>query len=96
MIKPEDYIINDIDLSEVHNRYEIWVLKAMREAIEQDGHLAECRLCLEDVYALTLSRLPALYVQKGSIVLQPELTKKDVLEAVEAAITTILNNPVHS
>ena len=95
MSKKDAYIINGVDLSEVRNRNEILVIAAMKEVIEPNSHVDGCSLCIEDLYALILSRIPACYAQKGSVILHPEISKAEILEIVQNAVTLITQNPKH-
>ena len=94
--REEEYVVNGVNLHQVRNRYELVVIKKMGEILPNYPDFDNCSLCLEDVYALSLSRMPAIYTHKGSVVLHRELTDQDIEELVVYAILKIMQNPKHT
>ncbi|MDR2801380.1 MAG: late competence development ComFB family protein [Desulfovibrio sp.] len=87
------YVIRGVDLYHVRNRNERRVVKCLEEIAESGGLGEFSPEMLEDVYAFALNRLPARYVQSGTIVLRDPVRHEEVEEAVCAAILQITRNP---
>ena len=66
---PAEYQVLGVGLAHVRNRLELQVIEALRELLPTLPHQCRCVLCVEDVYALSLNRLPAQYIQSGGMVL---------------------------
>ncbi len=96
MENSDKYTINGHSLESVRNRNEVIVIDAMREILPTEAHLSNCTLCIEDVYALSLSRIPPTYTHKGSIVLKPEYSKAEIFEVVENVVRIIAEKPKHN
>ena len=62
-----DYTANGHPLIDVINHNELAVLAVLRELYESDDDLCRCMFCTEDIYALTLNKLPAKYIQSTSL-----------------------------
>ncbi len=95
-MKKDDYIINGISLEGIRNSYETKVVEMMKSEIPTYQAFDGCRICIEDVYALVLSRIPSTYVVPGSIVFRKELTESDLKEVVRYAIFQVIQQPKHS
>jgi hypothetical protein len=90
------YGIDGHDLGRVRNRYELRVIEALRAALPKQVDFCGCTLCIEDVYAITLNRIPAHYIQTGAIVLHPPDVGPDQIEAhVRSAIDQVRAQPKH-
>jgi hypothetical protein len=50
---------------------------------------------IQDMYALALNKLPARYIQEGTIVLNEPVTDTEVELAVKRAIQTVREKPNH-
>jgi hypothetical protein len=61
-----DSTVNGHSLVDVINYTELEVLTVLRELYESDDELCRCAICTEDIYALTLNKLPAKYIQSTS------------------------------
>lgn len=94
-MKKEKYMVLGVPLDHIRNSNEIRVAKAINEAIEEFPDFDKCSLCIEDVYALTLSRLPPCYVQPGSIVLHQTVESSEIEEMVRYAIRQVMEHPNH-
>ena len=91
------YWINDFSLENVRNRQEVRVVELMRKVLPGRKGFCGCRLCLEDVYAYTLSNLPAHYTQTGSLVVRSaQPPDAEVLELLHQAFDRITETPSHS
>lgn len=90
------YRFNDYSLEKIRNRQEVRVAAAMRDLVPLTEDFCGCRLCVEDVYALALSALPAQYVQSGSMMVRPPApTDEDVRRAVQDALDKVRVRPNH-
>ncbi|MDH5560406.1 MAG: late competence development ComFB family protein [Deltaproteobacteria bacterium] len=96
MHNEKDYNISGINLSEIRNYYEVHVIKQMKKLLPEFPDFDQCQLCIEDVYALSLSRIPSVYAQNGSIILHKELTDEDVADIVKYAIYQVIGRPRHN
>ncbi|MBF0274800.1 MAG: late competence development ComFB family protein [Nitrospinae bacterium] len=92
---PIDYIVSNHDLSRVRNEVELRVVSAMRKMLKDNKKFDGCQLCTEDIYALSLNRLTAKYVQVGTIILKKETTDEEVNEVVKMTIEQVVNKPNH-
>jgi len=91
----EDYLINGHDLSNVINEMELQVIAAMKELLPKNDKFDGCQICLEDIYALSLNRLDARYVQVGTIVLHKDTSPEEIHDIVAMTISQIVNRPNH-
>ena len=95
-MKKKSYLINDYDLGEIRNIYEVSVIKQMKKILPDFENFDNCQLCIEDVYALSLSRIPAVYAQVGSIMLQKEMTDDDIADIVRYSVFQVTSRPRHN
>ena len=92
----EKYLVNDYSLDHVRNRHEATVAEILREKLPEEKNFCGCRICIEDVYALTLNNLPSHYVQTTSIILnKTPPSREDIARAVENAIDAVKVRPNH-
>jgi hypothetical protein len=93
----EKYEIGGINLFAIRNRNEVRAVETMARILAQeypDFHPEA--LDYEDIYALALNKLPARYVQRGSIVLGEPVSEIDVADAVRSAIEAVRKNPSYT
>jgi competence protein ComFB len=90
------------DLTEIKNINEELVVELMDKLLNDDDSICRCQLCIEDIFALSLNKLPTLYVQstfKENTFRGYDLTKILDREKVEKAVRTAANkvskNPYH-
>lgn len=92
----DKYIINDYSLEQIRNRYEVKVVQAMREKLLDETDFCGCKICIEDIYALSMNTLPAHYVQRASIILKKDPpSDADIVRTVEDAIDQVKVRPNH-
>lgn len=92
----DKYIVNDYSLEHIRNRHETAVAEIMRDKLALEDDFCGCRICIEDVFALTLNVLPPHYVQTTSIILKKDRpSEQDVNRAVEDAIDKVKVRPNH-
>ena len=90
--KEPPYSISGLNVSDVRNRNEVRVAKALRKALKHlDSPLAPTTIM--DIYALALNELPARYTQTGTIVLGDPIKEKTIESTVQEAIERVLAYP---
>lgn len=94
---PDDrYRFNDFSLEKIRNRQEPRVAAAMRDLLPLAPDFCGCRLCVEDVYALSLNSLPAQYVQTGAMIVRQRMpSDDDIRKAVQDALDVVRERPNH-
>ena len=96
-MKSEDYIIGDYSLEGIRNRYEVIVIDFIKKVTPEFPEFDSCQACLEDVYALALSRIPCTYVIDGDIAFEnDEATNENVEEIVRYAMFQVMSKPRHA
>ena len=92
----EDYTINGISLENLRNRFEVIVIKLMKQFIPEFPKFDNCPVCIEDVYALALSRIPSVYTKDQNIVFEDDkMITENIEEIVKYAIYQVTSNPKH-
>ncbi|MBI4082644.1 MAG: late competence development ComFB family protein [Candidatus Lambdaproteobacteria bacterium] len=92
----DGYRVRGHDLAHVRNYSELRVIEALREALPRQAGFCGCTLCVQDVYALTMNRIPAHYIQSGAILLHPEATSRDDIESyLRDAFERVRAHPKH-
>ncbi len=84
-----------LNLELIYNRNEKLILKELERLLQtEDPRLATfSEKDFRDVYALANNSLVPKYVQKGTIVLQNDVTKEEVEDAISDAIYRVSSNP---
>jgi len=95
-MKSEDYVIGDYSLERIRNRYEVMVINFIKKLTPEFPEFDSCQACLEDVYALSLSRIPCTYVINDSIKFKEDRTDENVEEIVRYAIFQVMSKPRHA
>ncbi len=91
----EEYSIKGVSLYEIRNRFEIIVIRLMKQFIPQFPEFDSCPVCIEDVYALALSRMPSIYMKKTQDIPDNKLVNESIEEIVKYAIFQVMSNPKH-
>ncbi|MBT6501106.1 MAG: late competence development ComFB family protein [Deltaproteobacteria bacterium] len=94
-MKNNNYLINGICLENVRNGYELVVIELMKKLIPEYSEFDNCPICIEDVYALSLSRIPATYFRKDSPLSLDANPDENVEEIVRYALFQVMNQPNH-
>ena len=90
------YWIKDFSLENIRNRQEVRMVELMRKVLPTRADFCGCRLCVEDVYALSLNSLPAQYSQTGSLVLRTTMpTEIDMVDILHQAMDKVAAVPNH-
>ena len=91
----EDYTISGVSLDNIRNKYEIIVIRLMKELTPEFPDFDNCPICLEDVYALSLSRIPSTYISNNSLIDKDEEIDDSLREIVRYAIFQVMGKPKH-
>ena len=86
------------ELDNVYNLSEIVVIETMKKYLEAHPHICRCTVCLEDMYALALNRIPAKYLQDDyrDQYYDRMMDYKNAERETVMAIEQISANPHHS
>jgi len=87
------YTFGNTSLYKIRNRNELRVIKLLGEVLQETPDYLPESLDIEDIYALTLNRLPAHYVQEGSIVLHDPVDDTTIRDSLREAIRTVRQRP---
>ncbi len=93
-----DYLLMGYSLKGMFNENEPKVCKMMGKIInwKEYSEICTCGLCLEDIYAITLNKLPPQYRHSLSIKLQGQMVQdEDIEAAIIDAIEKTRKNPRH-
>jgi len=82
-----------VDLSRIYNKNEKRVILAMEKVLAEMEDWEPDALDIQDVYALSLNRLPPRYVQDGTIVFNEPVRREDIEAIVREAVLTVKNSP---
>ncbi len=85
------------DLENVYNLNEDAVAGAIERILNGDDGVCKCRMCLEDIFALALNKLPAKYVQSyyPTRDITELLDHEQIEKAVKAAVKKVAKSPHH-
>ncbi len=86
---------NDKLFDKIRNRNEPRVLKHLRIILKEYPDYLPDTLDIQDIYALTLNKLPAHYVQQGSIVLHERVDDTMIRDCIREAIQKVRERPNH-
>ena len=87
------YTFGNTSLYKIRNRNELRVIKLLEEVLQEYSDYLPETLDIEDIYALTLNKLPAHYVQKGSIVLHDTIDDTTIRDSLREAIQSVRQRP---
>ncbi len=92
-----DRIILGHDLENVYNINEGAVVEVVERILADDDSICKCKMCLEDIFALALNKLPARYVQSyySTHDVAELLDRKQVEKTVKAAVKQVAKSPHH-
>ncbi|MEW6674167.1 MAG: late competence development ComFB family protein [Thermodesulfobacteriota bacterium] len=87
------YRFGNTSLHKIRNRNELRVIRLLGEVLRETPDYAPEALDIEDIYALALNRLPAHYVQEGSIVLNDPVGDTTIRDSLREAIRSVRQRP---
>ena len=91
----DDYVINGVSLENVRNGYELAVINMMKKLFPEYPEFDQCPACTEDVYALSLSRIPSTYFRTDSEFAKNFEPDETVEEIVRYALFQVIGQPKH-
>lgn len=92
----EEYTINGVSLENIRNRFETVVIRLMKKYIPLFPEFDNCPVCIEDVYALALSRIPSIYMKDPTIPFEDDdVMGENIEEIVKYAIFQVSTKPKH-
>lgn len=91
----EKYKCQGISLYKIRNHNETRVVSLLPEVFKEYSDYQPDSLNIEDIYALSLNKLPARYVQAGTIILRHkrETSDEDIKQAIRESIETVMKHP---
>ncbi len=87
------YEYGNTSLYKIRNRNELRVIKLMGDVFQETPDYSPDTLDIEDIYALALNRLPAHYVQEGSIVLNEPVDDTTIRDVLREAVRAVRQRP---
>ena len=92
MTDNSDLKIRLVDLSRIYNKNEKRVVLAMEKILGEMDWDPE-PLDIQDIYALSLNRLPPRYVQEGTIVFNEPIRIGEIERVVREAVEKVKDSP---
>ncbi len=89
----EKHRIGDIDLTDIRNRNELRVIKAIEQVLREPPVYTPDPKDIQDIYALALNNLAPRYAQTGTIVLRDPVRDDQIVEAVRNAFVRVIERP---
>jgi len=87
------YTFGNRSLYKIRNRNELRVIKLLGEILQEYPDYSPEALDIEDIYTLTLNKLPARYVQEGSIILRDPVDNTTIRDSLREAIQSVRQRP---
>lgn len=88
-----DYVALGMDFHSIRNRNEDRVIRLLPEVLEDFPGFSPSRTDVEDIYALSLNRLPARYVQAVSLVIDEPVSDEQIRTVIREAVRTVRARP---
>lgn len=89
----DEYIIRGVSLNHIRNQNEDRVVQIMPDILDEFSDRNFSDMDIEDIFALTLGRIPPRYIQYGSRVNHEEVTDERIEDEVRRAVNVVTNNP---
>lgn len=83
-------VVETTNFDSVFNRNERRVICAIKSVVEKEG-LAFSEKDIQDAYAISMNRIPAHYVHKGTIVLHANVSREFIQTVVRDSLTQVLH-----
>lgn len=87
------YTFRNLPLYKIRNRNELRVINLLEGILQEFPDYTPETLDIEDIYALTLNKLPAHYIQVGSIVLHDPVDDTTIRDALREAVRSVRQRP---
>jgi len=88
-----DFAALGLDFHSIRNRNEARVIDLIPGVLAEFPSLCPSRTDIEDIYALTLNKLPARYVQAVSLVIAEPVNDEMIREMLRDAVRTVRARP---
>ena len=87
------YKFGNISLYHIRNRNELRVIRHLHDIMKEYPDYRADTLDIQDIYALTLNKLPAHYVQEASVVLHEPVDDTTIRDSIREAIQSVRQRP---
>lgn len=88
-------IAGTVDFHAIRNKNEKRVIELISEVIGEYPDFHPNQTDLEDIYALTLNRLPARYTQPVTLVIEEPVSEDMIRKTIRGALDTVRARPNH-
>ena len=88
-----DFAALGLDFHSIRNRNEARVIDLIPGVLAEFPNLCPSRTDIEDIYALTLNKLPARYVQAVSLVIAEPVSDEMIRDMLRDAVRTVRARP---
>ncbi|MHC1788080.1 late competence development ComFB family protein [Solidesulfovibrio sp.] len=88
-----DFATLGLDFHSIRNRNEERVISLIPAVLAEFHHYAPSRTDIEDIYALTLNKLPARYAQAVSLVIREPVSDDMIRDTLRDAVCTVRDRP---
>ena len=88
-----DFAALGLDFFSIRNKNEARVIDLIPEVLAEFPEFNPSRTDIEDIYALTLNKLPARYVQAVSLVIQEPVSDAMIRDRLREATRTVRARP---
>ncbi len=84
-----------VDFDRIRNRNEQRVINLLEGVLDEFPLFSPNVTDIEDIFALTLNRLPARYVQPVTLVIDEPVGEEAIKEVIRNVIITVIMRPNH-
>ena len=84
-----------VDFDRIRNRHEQRVINLLEGVLDEFPLFSPNVTDIEDIFALTLNRLPARYVQPVTLVIDEPVGEEAIKEVIRNVIITVIMRPNH-
>ena len=88
-----DFASMGLDFHSIRNRNEERVVSLLPGVLAEFRHYRPSQTDVEDIYALTLNKLPARYAQAVSLVIREPVSDEMIRETLRDAICIVRSRP---
>jgi hypothetical protein len=88
-----DFVALGLDFHSIRNGNEERVINLMPMVFEEFPDYNPCRTDIEDIYALTLNKLPARYRQAVSLVIREPVSDAMIRDRMREAVRIVMARP---
>ena len=85
--------LEKISFENIRNQNEERVSAMIREVLQEFDNYTPNKIDLEDIYALTLNKLPARYMQEGNFPLEDDVTDDMIRQTLKQSIERVSSAP---